>query len=192
MEATTFIATVVYATIITLKSGKLKVKLHLENAVKQLMEFEETESKDIWLFANQLFEAFLVSTPFNIAYLKANDLAYALRGAKVKLSAIDEDGYTNFDIEKILLNEVGINHLKEQSIMNQLDAKARERRAEAKAEAAAKDAEAAMKALEAEFAEATEPVAETVAEPELTPRQIAARKAAETRRRNREAAAAQA
>lgn len=201
-----FLAEIMFATVVALKKGGFKVKLHLKEAVSQLIHGEEIMSKDIFMFPNQLMEAFAANVPMDIMRLTPTQLAAALRGAKATINVVlsDDEEYTNFSIDKLMLSEAGIEMLAEDSIMAVLDAKSREKRAERKAakdKAATKAAMAAMAdefaALEESSVEAIEetpapesPATEATAEPELTTRQIAARKAAETRRRNRLAAEA--
>lgn len=205
MENTIIIlAEIVYACVVTLKKGGFKVKLHLKDEISQLKNGEEIMSKDIFIFPSQLIEAFAANVPMDIMRLTPTQLAAALRGAKatINVALSDDEEFTNFSIDKLMLSDAGIEMLAEDSIMAVLDAKSRERRAERNAAKAMAAAKAAMAAMAEEFetsteaheepteAPALEESAEAPAEPELTPRQIAARRAAETRRRNRLAAEA--
>ena len=172
MENTIIIlAEIVYACVVTLKTGKSKVKLHLKDAINQVLHGEEIVSKDIFLFPSQLFDAFLENVPMDVMRLTLNDLTSSLRGAKLMLQVTltDDEQYTNFSISKMMLQDKGIDDLEEASVMAKLDAKAREKRAERSAANDKVAVKAAMAAMAAEFAaleEPTEAPAETEANEE--------------------------
>lgn len=168
-----FLAEIVFATVVALKKGGFKVKLHLKDAISQLKNGEEVVSKDIFIFPTQLIEAFAANVPMDIMRLTPTQLAAALRGAKVTINVTlsDDEEFTNFSIDKMMLSDVGIEMLAEDGIMAVLDAKSRERRAERNAAKAASAAKAAMAAMAAEFAAIEEP-AKTADEP--SPMQVLA------------------
>ena len=139
-----FVMQIMFAVFVTLKSGMKKVKLHLDKEVEMLMDGEAIKTKDVWVFATQLYDV-LIEQGINILRLKPSELAFAMRNAVIKFRLEkDEDGlWQNVVIEEIILTDNGIDSMVESILLEQLTPAQREKRLEKQAEATAKAAKAA-------------------------------------------------
>lgn len=156
MENTIVIlAEIIYACVITLKStNKERVKLFLKDAVKQVKDGEEVMSQEVFLFPSQLKAAFYANTSIDIDNVSTENLAHALRGAKVLLKGrlTEDEAYLNFTIGEMLLQDNGLDKLEEYSIRAELDAKSRERRIERQTAKDKADTKKAMSDIADKFA----------------------------------------